>query len=89
MTLTLREFKVKQLTVLNQLESELVSKYPEKAEKVRHVVDTIKGKLDRLRRFTLYDYLRTVDTFSREFPELKRLLPSPEEVHELLETSNR
>lgn len=81
----LREFKVKQIVKLREVEEVLINKYPEKRERVRNIVDILVAKLSNLRAYTLYDYLETIYLASREFPEFKELIPSTSEVEELLE----
>lgn len=85
---SLREFKIKQLLMLKEIEQELMQKYPEKADGVKYIVDIITTKLDNLRVYTLYDYLRTIDLASTEFREFRKLMPKLEEVEELLKDEN-
>jgi hypothetical protein len=80
----LRDFKAKYLSKLLELEKELISKYPDRAERVKRVVDTLINKLYNLRTFTLSDYLYSLYVASREFPELEELIPSSREIEELL-----
>jgi len=82
----LREFKTKYLTLLFKISRELLSKYPEKRERVEHIVDIIANKLYHLRTFTLPDYLFTLHSAIKEFRELEELLPSKEEIELLLES---
>jgi len=82
---TLREFRAKQLASLLRLREELVSKYPEREERINHIVDLLAVKLHNLRRYTFNDYLFALYQASKEFPEFRGLVPSPEEVEELLE----
>jgi hypothetical protein len=82
---TLREFKAKYLVKLLNLKKQLVEKYPERRDRVEHVVDLLASKLENLRTFTLTDYLFTLHLATKEFPELEQLVPSEEEVQELIE----
>lgn len=82
---TLREFRTRQLVELKELERLLLEKYPEKADRVRYIVDALAAKLGQLRRYSLFDYLFTVHLAAREFPEFEKLMPSSEEVDKLLE----
>jgi hypothetical protein len=82
---TLREFKAKYLAKLLNLKKQLAEKYPEKAQRVEHVIDILVAKLEHLRTFTLPDYLATLYYAIKEIPELQELIPPSEEVEELLE----
>jgi len=44
-------------------------------------------KLENLRVFTLTDYLATLHHAAKEFKELEALIPSEQEIEELLERS--
>jgi len=81
----LREFKTKYLAKLLQIKRELLDKYPEKRERIEHIVDVIMNKLYHLRTFTLPDYLHTLYLAVKEFRELEELIPPSEEIEELLE----
>ena len=81
----LREFRSKYLTKLLNIKDELLSKYPDKSEKVQYLIDVLVVKLQRLRLYTLADYLFTLYQASKEFKEFERLIPTQEEVDELLE----
>jgi len=82
---TLREFKAKYLARLLNLKKQLLEKYPEKRERVEYVVDVLVAKLENLRVFTLTDYLATLHHAAKEFREIEQLIPSEQEVEELLE----
>jgi hypothetical protein len=82
----LHEFKAKYLAKLFELKRQLLEKYPERSERIEYVVDVIAGKLHTLRKYTLSDYLHTLYLASKEFKELEQLIPTPEEVEELLES---
>jgi hypothetical protein len=82
---TLREFKAKYMARLLNIKKELLEKYPEKRERVEYIVDILVTKLEHLRTFTLPDYLSTVYYASKEFREIEQLIPSEEEVRELVE----
>jgi hypothetical protein len=80
----LREFKARSLARLVELRKELLSKYPDKAERIRYIADVIATKLENLRTFTLTDYIATLYHASKEFAEFEQLIPSSKEVEELL-----
>jgi len=80
----LREFRSKYLTKLLNIKDELLSKYPDKSEKVQYLIDVLVVKLQRLRLYTLADYLFTLYQASKEFKEFEKLIPTQEEVDELL-----
>jgi hypothetical protein len=84
---TLREFKAKYLAKLLNLKKQLLEKYPEKRERVEYVVDVLVAKLEHLRTFTLTDYIATLHYASKEFKEIEQLIPTEEEINELLEHS--
>lgn len=80
----LREFKALSLAKLMSIAKQLREKYPDRRERVDHIVDTLATKLQQLRTFTLTDYLFTLYTVSKEFPEFEELLPDEQTVKELL-----
>jgi hypothetical protein len=80
----LREFKAKYLAKLLNLKKQLVEKYPERAERINYITDLLASKLENLRTFTLPDYLFTLHLATKEFPELEQLIPSEQEIDELL-----
>ena len=82
---TLREFKAKYLAKLLNLKKQLLEKYPERAQRVEYVVDVLVAKLENLRVFTLTDYLATLHHAAKEFREIEALIPSEQEVEQLLE----
>ena len=82
---TLREFKAKYLAKLLNLKKQLLEKYPERRDRVEHVVDVLAAKLEHLRVYTLPDYLFTLHLAAKEFREIEELVPSEEEVRELIE----
>jgi hypothetical protein len=81
---TLREFKAKYLARLLNLKKQLLEKYPDRAQRVEYVVDVLVAKLENLRVFTLTDYLATLHHAAKEFREIEQLIPSEQEVEELL-----
>jgi len=83
----LREFKSKQLAKLMEIKKQLTEKYPEKNERIRYIVDMLVHKLYNLRVYTLTDYLHTLYLATREFAEFEQLIPSPDEVEELLRSA--
>jgi hypothetical protein len=83
--MTLREFKSKYLARLLNLKKQLLEKYPEKREQIENITDMLVVKLENLRVFTLTDYIATLYYASKEFNEIEQLIPSEEEVDELLE----
>ena len=82
---TLREFKAKYMAKLLNLKKQLVEKYPERAQRVEYITDILVAKLENLRVFTLTDYLATLHHATKEFKELEELIPSSQEIEELLE----
>jgi hypothetical protein len=84
---TLREFKARYLAKLLNLKKQLLGKYPEKRERVEYIVDLLVAKLEHLRTFTLADYIATLYHAIKEIPELEQLIPTEEEIQELLENT--
>lgn len=82
---TLRSFKSKYMSRLLELKNELLSKYPDRADRISYLTDTLMNKLRNLRTSDISDYLFTVYQCEKEFNEFKRLQPPSEEVDELLE----
>lgn len=80
----LREFKIKQIAKIKEIEDTLIRKYPDKEKRIRELVDFLVAKLSNLRTYTLYDYLERLFLASREFTEFRQMIPKTEEVEELL-----
>jgi hypothetical protein len=80
----LREFKAKYMAILLELKEELEQRYPDRTQRVEYVADILMSKLENLRTFTLADYLHTIYLVSKEFREFKRMIPSREEIEQLL-----
>jgi len=82
----LHEFKVLQLAKLHDLRERLIRKYPDRKERILQIIDMLETKLDNLRVYSLYNYLRTITLAAKEFSEFMELMPSEETVEELLKT---
>jgi len=80
----LREFKARSLAKLVEIKRELLEKYPDRSERINYIVDLLAVKLDNLRTYTLTDYIFTLYQASKEFKELEQLIPSYQEIDELL-----
>jgi hypothetical protein len=83
----LREFKARSLTRLIEIKRQLLEKYPDRSERVNYITDLLAVKLENLRTYTLTDYIFTLYQASKEFSELEQLMPSSQEVDELLKSS--
>jgi hypothetical protein len=83
----LREFKARSLTRLIEIKRQLLEKYPDRSERVNYITDLLATKLESLRTYTLTDYIFTLYQASKEFSELEQLMPSSQEVDELLKSS--
>jgi len=81
----LRKFKSKYMTKLLNIKKELLTKYPDKADRINYVTDILMSKLQTLRAYTLADYLHTIYLAVNEFKELEVLIPSEEEINKLIE----
>jgi hypothetical protein len=80
----LREFKARSLAKLIEIKRQLLEKYPDRSERVNYIIDLLATKLENLRTFTLTDYIFTLYQASKEFKELEQLIPSVQEINELL-----
>jgi hypothetical protein len=72
------------MTRLINLKRELVGKYPNKRDRVEYITDILMNKLEHLRTYTLPDYIRTIHLACKEFGEFEALIPSEEEVDDLI-----
>ena len=70
---------------LLNLKLELMSKYPDKIERINYIVDILSSKLQNLRTYSMFDYLHMIHLASKEFSEFNTLIPSNEEIDKLLE----
>jgi DNA gyrase/topoisomerase IV subunit A len=77
-------FKAWSIARAIELKKQLVEKYPEKRERVEYIIDLLINKLRNLRVFTLTDYLATLHHAAKEFREIEQIIPSEQEVEELL-----
>jgi hypothetical protein len=80
----LREFKARSLAKLIEIKRQLLEKYPDRSERVNYIIDLLATKLENLRTYTMTDYIFTLYQASKEFKELEQLMPSSQEVDELL-----
>ncbi|MEM1928325.1 MAG: hypothetical protein QXS85_06310 [Acidilobaceae archaeon] len=79
------EFKTLGLARLEELRKSLKQRYPDRADRVDYIVDLLAVKLMFLSDIHgLSDYVFTVHLASREFEEFVELLPSEDELRELL-----
>ena len=78
-------FKAKYLARLLKLRKELKQKYHEKKDRVEEIVFDLAPRLHLLRRDGLTDYLFTVTLACREFAEFCQLVPTEQEIKQLLE----
>lgn len=81
---SLREFRARELARLWSIRSRLVRKYPDRVDRIDYLTRIIATKLEALRSYTLADLLFTIYLASTEFEEFGELMPSEEEVSELL-----
>jgi len=79
------KFKAKYIALLNEMKRELLSKYPDKAERVERIIDTLVHKAYTLKSHSLADFIHTIHLACREFEDFCKLMPSPKEVGELFE----
>ena len=81
---SLREFRARELARLWSIRTRLLGKYPDRVERIDYLTRVIATKLDTLRSYTLADLLFTIYLASSEFEEFGELMPSEEEVSELM-----
>jgi hypothetical protein len=84
MSKRLSKFKTKYMTLLLSIKNELAQKYPDKADRIGYIVEVLMHKPYTLKTHSLADYLHTVYLATKEFKEFEKLMPSQEEVEELL-----
>lgn len=80
-------FKAKTMAKLVNLERELKEKYADRQERIDYIVSLLMAKLSTLQPFGLPDFIFTIYLASKEFPEFKELMPSLEEMEELMKLS--
>jgi hypothetical protein len=85
MSKKLAKIKAKYMSMLMQLKNELLQKYPDKADRIEYIVETLMHKLYALKSHSLADYMHTIYLACKEFSEFCKLMPSQEEVEEILE----
>jgi len=83
----LRELKAKSLARLIEIKRQLLEKYPDRSERINYIIDILATKLENLRTYTLTDYMFTLYQASKELRELEQLMPSSQDVDELLKSS--
>ena len=81
----LAKFRAKHMAKLQELKQRLLSQYPDKKERIEYICDLLMAKLQNLRSHTLADYLFTLHLATKEFPELKELIPPTKEIEEMLD----
>lgn len=77
----IREYKIRNLALLAQLQDKLPQKY---GSEIEDIMERLIVKTHGLRIYTLGDYIVTVMHLSKKYPELKVLLPSAKQVEGLL-----
>jgi len=85
----LRDFRAKEFAKLFEIKKELLEKYPEKADRIKFLCDTVASKLTKLRVYTLGDFMATLSSVVNEFKEFEALIPSTELIEELLKGERR
>ena len=78
------KFRALSLARLFELEKDLRERYPDRVEQVSLAVSTLAHKLYYLNRNTVADYVYTVKSLSKTFPELAELVPDADTVKRLL-----
>jgi len=81
---SIETFKAKYLTILFNVSRELYEKYPNEAVKIGFIVDLLINRLGNLNKHTITDYLLTLNLAVREFKEFEKLIPTQEELIELM-----
>lgn len=81
----LSALKARLYAELLEIENRLYDIYPSRRGEIYMWVKKLKVKLDRLKVNTLYDFMRTVEAASYEFPEFSALMPDKNTVAEVTE----
>jgi hypothetical protein len=84
MSKKLHKFKTKYMSLLVSLKQELVQKYPNKVDRIELIIDILMNKLYALKSHSLADYLHTLHLATKEFKEFSKMMPSSEEIEEIL-----
>ena len=75
------------MTKLLNLKKQLIEKYPDRAQRIEYITDFLITKLEQLRVYTLTVYITMLYKASREFSEFEQLIPTSNEIEELLKRS--
>jgi len=78
------KFKTKYIAVLNELRKQLVSKYPDKAQRVEYIIDTLIHKVYTLKSHSLINFIHSLYQACKEIQEICEIIPTHQEIDELL-----
>jgi len=81
----LAKFRAKYMAKLQELKQRLLVSHPERKERIEYICDLLMSKLQNLRTHTVADYIFTIHLATKEFPELKELIPPTKEIEEILD----
>lgn len=80
----LRDFKALELARLARIREELVRRYPDRAGEIERLMEKIAMEVMALRLFTLSSFIYNLLHYSKDYPELKELIPDEKTVEELI-----
>jgi hypothetical protein len=81
--LKLALFRAWSMAKLHEIESKLKQKHPDRVDQITVVIDMLSNKIYYLNKHSLADYIYTLKTLSKTFPELEELIPDAETVQQL------
>jgi len=79
------KFKTKYTVLLNELRKQLVSKYPDKAQRVEYIIDTLIHKVYTLKSHSLVNFIHSLYQACKEIQEICGIIPTQQEINELFE----
>ena len=82
--MNLRDFKAIELAKLARIRDELLRKYPDRRSEVESVTERIAMSIMGLRLYTMSSFIYALMEYSKEYPELRELIPDEKTVEELI-----
>ena len=82
--MNLRDFKAIELAKLARIREELLRKYPDRREEIESITERIAMSIMGLRLYTLSSFIYALLQYSKEYPELRELMPDEKTVEELI-----
>ena len=81
------DFKNKQLAKIMKIRSILLEKHKNNTitiNRIEYLVTLLLNKLQYLNEYNLLDYIRLIHLITKEYPEFNELMPTYEEIDNLL-----